>query len=244
MTIVIPMAGLSSRFERAGYTLPKYMLYAKDKSLFNYAVNSFESYFDTCKFVFIARDIFDTKAFIQKECRLLGIEDYRLVILNEPTRGQAETVLKGITECNLEIDESILIHNIDTFRPNYHFPEDAYNWDGYLECFEGSGPNWSYAKTEDGTKQTKVIETAEKKEISTFCSTGMYYFKKVSDFLSAYQKNEERLTSDMKEMYVAPLYNFLIENGLNIHVNVIKLEEVIFCGVPEEYTQFLKSVVV
>lgn len=45
MTIIIPMAGLSSRFTKAGYILPKYMLYAVDRSLFNVAVSSFEKYF-------------------------------------------------------------------------------------------------------------------------------------------------------------------------------------------------------
>ena len=60
MTIIIPMAGLSSRFTKAGYVLPKYMLYVKNKSLFNLAVTSFEKYFDTCRFVFVARNVFDT----------------------------------------------------------------------------------------------------------------------------------------------------------------------------------------
>ena len=49
MTIVIPMAGLSSRFTKAGYTLPKYMLYVVDKSLFYLAVRSFEHYFQSCR---------------------------------------------------------------------------------------------------------------------------------------------------------------------------------------------------
>jgi len=166
-----------------------------------------------------------------------------ILILDEPTRGQAETVYEGIRGCNLSLDEAILIHNIDTFRPRCRFPESACEWDGYLECFEGSGPNWSYAKTGDGTKYSRVIETAEKKEISSFCSTGMYYFRKVSDFLYAYHENEKRPIGGLKEMYVAPLYNYLIEEGRNIHVDVIAREDVIFCGVPEEYSQFLKSVV-
>ena len=38
--IIIPMAGLSSRFTKSGYTLPKYMLYAGNKSLFRLAVES------------------------------------------------------------------------------------------------------------------------------------------------------------------------------------------------------------
>ncbi|TOH10549.1 capsular biosynthesis protein, partial [Vibrio parahaemolyticus] len=43
--IVIPMAGMSSRFFKAGYKLPKYMLEAHGKSLFEHSLRSFESYF-------------------------------------------------------------------------------------------------------------------------------------------------------------------------------------------------------
>ncbi|EOA0230274.1 capsular biosynthesis protein, partial [Escherichia coli] len=35
--IVIPMAGLSSRFKKAGYVKPKYMLEAHGKTLFSHS---------------------------------------------------------------------------------------------------------------------------------------------------------------------------------------------------------------
>ena len=238
MTIIIPMAGLSSRFSKGGYTLPKYMLYIKDKTLFNLAVSSFDKYFKTCKFVFIARDVFDTTRFVEEEWKLLGITDYQVVV-TEPTRGQAETVFKGVEGANIAADESILIFNIDTFRPGFTFPSYVESWDGYLECFVGDGANWSYAKTEDGTVDTKVIETAEKKEISNFCSTGIYYFKHSSDFVNAYHENEITPINGVKELFVAPLYNLLIRDGKNIHVDIINKEEVIFCGVPQEYVDYL-----
>ncbi len=240
MNIIIPMAGLSSRFTKAGYTLPKYMLYVKNKSLFNLAVSSFDKYFKTCKFVFIARNVFDTKTFINEECKLLGIKDFEVVVLNEPTRGQAETVIKGIEGANLNNNESILIFNIDTFRPNFSLPKDFEKWDGYLEVFKGNGANWSYAKTES-SNSTKVIETAEKREISDNCSTGIYYFRKVSDFVEAYNENLVNPEKGVPELYVAPLYNKLIKNNKEIHIDIINKREVTFCGIPQEYEDFLQN---
>ena len=240
MTIVIPMAGLSSRFTKAGYTLPKYMLYVKDKSLFNLAVSSFDKYFKTCNFVFVARNVFDTETFIKKECELLEITNLKVVILEHPTAGQAETVLKGIKGADIPSDEPILIFNIDTFRPNFTFPEQVKNWDGYLEVFKGSGANWSYAKTES-PESTKVIETAEKREISDNCSTGLYYFRKVSDFVNAYQENLRNPEVGVPELYVAPLYNKLIRKGKDIHITIIQRDEVVFCGIPQEYIDFLNE---
>lgn len=237
------MAGLSSRFTNAGYVLPKYMLYVKNRSLFNLAVSSFEKYFDTCRFVFIARDVFDTRTFIEKECELMGVKDFSIVILPQPTRGQAETVLEGITRAGVAKDEPILIFNIDTFRPGLTFPEDMNGWDGYLEVFVGSGKNWSYAKTESDDS-TLVVETAEKVEISRYCSTGLYYFSSASSFMTAYTENLEHPKDGKAELYVAPLYNHLIKAGKKIHIHVIDREDVIFSGVPAEYEQILQDAIV
>lgn len=240
MTIIIPMAGLSSRFTKAGYVLPKYMLYIKNRSLFNLAVSSFEKYFDSCRFVFVARDVFDTKTFIEKECELMGIKDFEVVILPAPTKGQAETVLKGIKEASVDKDEPILIFNIDTFRPGFTFPQEMDDWDGYLEVFVGSGKNWSYAKTESDTS-TLVVETAEKREISKYCSTGLYYFKSSEMFLNAYVENQEKPITGVAELYVAPLYNYMIAKSLKIHTHVIDRQDVIFSGVPSEYEDLLRK---
>lgn len=240
--IVIPMAGLSSRFTKAGYTLPKYMLYAHDKSLFNLAVNSFERYFDEARFVFIARDVFDTKSFIEKECELLRIKSFTVVVLDQPTKGQAETVILGLEKAGVSDDASILIFNIDTFRPGFTFPKEIDQWDGYLEVFTGSGANWSYARTES-EDSTKVVETAEKREISHYCSTGIYYFRQCADFKEAYGASGLYTTDRIKEYYVAPLYNELIRKGKDIHIHLIPREDVIFCGVPQEYTDYLKQTV-
>lgn len=241
MTIIIPMAGLSSRFSNAGYVLPKYMLYIRNRSLFNLAISSFNKYFDSCRFVFVARNVFDTKTFIEKECELLGIKDFSVVILPSPTAGQAETVLKGIEGANIPKNEPILIFNIDTIRPGFYFPNEISEWDGYLEVFVGSGKNWSYARTVSDDS-TRVVETAEKKEISRYCSTGLYYFRSVELFETAYNLNLNTPRDGKKELYVAPLYNFLINQEKVIHIHVIDRDDVIFSGVPDEYEQLLKNV--
>ncbi len=236
------MAGLSKRFTDSGFTLPKYMLYAREKSLFNLALSSFKAYFKTEKFLFIARDVFCTKEFIQKECEILGISFYEVIILDKPTRGQAETVYLGILASSLADIEPILIFNIDTFRPNFSFPIGLPHWDGYLEVFEGDGANWSYAKTEN-KDSTKVIQTAEKEEISNYCSTGIYYFKKKKSFMEAFDSaNVDISKIELKELYVAPLYNYLIAKEQDIHIEIIKREEVTFCGVPVEYFDYLESI--
>ncbi|TOM80696.1 capsular biosynthesis protein, partial [Vibrio parahaemolyticus] len=59
--IIIPMAGMSSRFFKAGYDKPKYMLEAHGKTLFEHSVESFEALFLDTKFLFIVKDVYNTK---------------------------------------------------------------------------------------------------------------------------------------------------------------------------------------
>ena len=92
--IIIPMAGLSSRFFQAGFTVPKYMLEIDGYSLVRYAVRSFERYFTTDPFRFVVLDRYDTPRFVKRECESLEIRDFDIVSLSEPTMGQADTVYR------------------------------------------------------------------------------------------------------------------------------------------------------
>ncbi|GHX97460.1 hypothetical protein VCSRO210_2446 [Vibrio cholerae] len=241
--IVIPMAGLSSRFFRVGYKIPKYMLEAHGKTLFEYSVRSFEPYFSSVPFLFIVKDVYETPEFVEQQANMMGIKDYHIMVLNEDTRGQAETVTLGLEKLavsGVEYDGCLTIFNIDTFRPGFLFPKVCETCDGYLEVFEGSGSNWSFAKPVS-VNSTLVIQTAEKNPISNLCSTGLYYFSRKQDYLDAYYQylSIPEIEWEKGELYIAPLYNILIRKGLKIHYNLIKPQEVIFCGIPDEYVAFM-----
>ena len=237
--IVIPMAGMSSRFFKAGFTQPKYMLPAYNKPLFDHAIESFYAYFKTEPFLFIVRDIYNTPQFVADRCKHLGIETYHIVVINTETRGQAETVALGLKD--ISWNGSITIFNIDTFRPHFKYPKVT-DSDGYLEVFIGEGDNWSFVKPADNTSD-HVLETAEKNPISNLCSTGLYYFRNTDTFMHAYNSMLSRPQSEWEkgELYVAPLYNDLIKQGLDIRFHLIARNEVIFCGVPDEYQDFIQK---
>lgn len=239
--IVIPMAGLSSRFSKVGYKKPKFMLEAKGKTLFAHSVISFEDFFKKELFVFIALDLPGIKKFIIAECQNLGLENYEIVLLKSSTRGQAETVYLGVKQLNVKPTEDMLIFNIDTFRPGYKWPQKfaMKNLDGYLETFEGGGANWSYVLPKNVLDQT-VAATAEKKEISKYCCTGLYYWRRLSDFCQTYEKYLLSASEDLVggEYYIAPMYNIMLAANKDIRYEVIDVKDVIFCGVPTEYEAF------
>ena len=235
--IVIPMAGMSSRFTAAGYHKPKYMLEAHGRSLFDQAVLSFASLFAHVPFLFVARDVAGTVDFIASRCAALGIDQWRTVTLDAPTRGQAETVSLGIEAAALADDEPVTIFNIDTFRPGFRFPAFRNgNVDGFLETFEGEGSNWSFVRPV-APGSDRAAETSEKRPISRFCCTGLYHFACADQFRAAFDAQRALAADQLEagELYVAPLYNALIAAGRDIRFTVILRDDVVFCGVPAEY---------
>lgn len=235
---VIPMAGLSSRFTDAGYNVPKYMLPLDGRTVFDTAVASFERYFESRPFLFIARETGGAAEFISARAVALNIADFRLVILDQETAGQAETVECGLVEAGVTDDVPLTIFNIDTFRPGFAEPspvrENALA--GWLEVFEGEGANWSYVRPAIEGERI-AAETAEKRPISNLCCTGLYHFARADAF--SWALDRERHAPQAKELYVAPIYNHLIQRGDRIGYECIPESDVIFCGTPGEYEALL-----
>ncbi|MEM9282361.1 MAG: capsular biosynthesis protein [Verrucomicrobiota bacterium] len=241
--IVFPMAGASSRFLRAGYEVEKFRLRAHGLSLFTHAVSGFERYFEEEPFLFIHRGGERTRQFIEQECEAMGLPNMAMVDLNSATRGQAETVALGLEANDCCPSESLTIFNIDTFRPGFSYPAEFSidEIDGYLEVFSGEGEHWSFVlPSDENPEEQRVGSVAEKVRISSLCSTGLYFFREASSFLQKFEqvKALDRSRLQGGEYYVAPLYNDLIEEGLDIRYHLIDASEVVHCGTPEDYERF------
>ena len=182
----------------------------------------------------MVRDVYDTPAFVDFEAKKLGILDFEIVILDEETRGQAETAY--LATKNFSGDFPIYIFNIDTFRYDYEKPAFIDECDGYLEVFRAEGEHWSFVLP-NGPED--VIRTTEKDRISDLCSDGLYYFKQKTVFESLFLDAVDHEKTVRGEYYVAPLYNELIARGATVKYDVIELDQIDFCGTPEEYQLLL-----
>lgn len=236
---IIPMAGLSSRFFKAGYKRPKYQLMLGQETVFSWSVKSFERYFKTDKFIFIYRDVYDTEAFIQSEVEKLGIVDYELICLPKETLGQADTVYQGV--CHIQVDEELYIFNIDSKIVDFQKPNWTQECDGYLEVFKGDGDHWSFAQPES-VDSHRVIRTTEKERISDLCSDGLYYFKQKSVFERLFLQAKESRQTAKNEYYIAPLYNQLITEQAVVYYDLIANNKILFCGTPDEYLHLLNNI--
>jgi hypothetical protein len=234
--IVIPMLGRSSRFFEAGYKLPKYQLPLGNETVFAKSVRTFEEQFSDTPFLFLIRADHNTLEFVTSEITRLGIKDFRIKEFDYETRGQAESVFIGVAEYDEQTP--LLIFNIDTIRINFEFPKKKQYQDGYLEVFKGEGDGWSFIEPD---LEGKVKRATEKNRISDLCSNGLYFFSRCKDFREAYVDclNSNELING--EIYVAPLYNYLIKRGLDIGYILVEKKDILHCGIPKDYENLRKN---
>lgn len=242
------MAGLSSRFQKAGYRLPKYMLPLAGHSMLQRVVSGFRSQFDEQEFLFICRDIADTEAFIHSEMQQMvpAPASYKIIVLEQETAGQADTVYQGLKRANVQPDEPLTIFNIDSQHRDFQYPEAFAHSDvdGYLEVFEEQGDHWSFALPDPNSDAPNVVrEVAEKRRISDLCSTGLYYFRSAETFYDLFEATLSTAPEhlDGSERYIAPLYNIAIQRGLDIRYAKIARDAITITGTPDEYRDALEK---
>ena len=240
LDVVITMAGLGSRFRKAGYDCPKYMIKAKGKTLFDWSMESLEGYSAIIKqYIFIALkdENYDVETFICNRCRALGIESYHVILIDKLTDGQATTAT--LAKDYWKSGEALLIYNIDTYVEPGEMNAEELKGDGFIPCFEGEGDHWSFVKLNESGE---AIEVREKERISSYCTLGAYYFKSVDLYKKLYDgyygKGEHMVNG---EKYIAPLYNYLIGRGGSVYISNVKSEAVHVLGTPEELAIFLQE---
>ena len=237
MIVIITMAGLGTRFRKAGYNCPKYRIEAKGKTLFDWSMESLVGYNKkVSKYIFVVRKEDGSEAFIRDHMAGYGIENIEVIGIDHMTDGQATTCMLAIPHC--DPNEEILVYNIDTYVEPNEMKYEAISGDGHIPCFHAEGEHWSFVKLgEDGT----AVEVREKQRISDNCTLGAYYFKSAGLYQRLY---EEYYADDNKleknEKYIAPLYNYMIEKRMKVTVSIVDAEKVHALGTPEELDVFLQ----
>jgi NDP-sugar pyrophosphorylase family protein len=237
LNIVMPMAGLGSRFRDAGYSVPKPLIDVQGRPMYAWATESLPLNRST-RLIFILLAS-------QPECPALTRDiqqryaKHSPVVLTVPelTDGQAITVLRARELINH--DEPLLIHNADTaFEVDQSWVEQAWRGqlDGALLVFESNEKRWSFSRENaDGT----VAEVREKEVISPWATTGTYWFRRGADFVRAAEARFHSGKREASEYYVGPLYNDLIVAGGKVRNFPIRK---LFCfGTPEDLRATLRE---
>lgn len=237
VNILIPMAGLGSRFVEAGFTDPKPLIDVLGEPMIKWAMKSFDFLPKLKKYnlIFVILKIHDEKYNLSEKLIEFFGSNTTIIKLDNVTDGQSATCLAAKNYINNY--NKLFIYNCDTYStsPIWEMIE-AEDPDGILSCFESNLPKYSYIKVD---QNGFGIETAEKVVISNLASTGLYYFKRGKDFVNVAEKMIVKKEKHGSEYYVAPLYNELLKSGKKIKPVIVEKNYVL--GTPEELENFVKT---
>lgn len=240
MRVIIPMAGLGSRFTNAGYLTHKPLIKVNNKSLIRYAVESLDI---TGDYIFVCRDLGGTYMSdlkIELDQYFDNSEStYTIEIIDHVTTGAAETALAGMLD---SYNGELIITNCDQYLDwdSETFIANSRSYDGCVLTYESEDLKNSFAKTINN-KVVKMIEKP-KGPIEGDALVGVHYWKKAQDFVSSGNKSLRNFNKK-NETYISETYNYLINDGLNIGVSPISetydsLGKYWSTGTPEDLALF------
>ncbi len=237
--IVIPMAGEGSRFQKAGYTIPKPFIDVRGKKMIQWVIDNVSSTKYNLEFIFLCRE----KHFENNSMSFLDSQDlsYKIVPVKILTEGAACTVLLAKDLLNPELpivivnSDQYLEWDADSFYTSLLNP----TYDGVISTFYSPDPSdtkWSFVELDENTRITKV---AEKIWLGPNATTGIYGWKRASDFIVYTEQMIKKNIRVNNEFYVCPVYNEAIQDSKKIRY--FECKKLWGLGVPNDLDYFLKN---
>lgn len=233
LNVVIPMAGVGSRFIKAGYTFPKPLIEVGGKPMIQLVIENLNI---EANFIFIVQNSHRDKYNLDTTLKLIA-PGCEIIGINSVTEGAACTAL--LAKRFINNDEPLFFANSDQYvewnSSEFFYKMQETEADGGIPIFKSTHPKWSFARLDDNQH---VVEVQEKNPISDNATVGFYYFKKGSDFV---KNAEEMITANDRvnnEFYLCPVYNYLIKNGGVVRIS--EIDEMWGLGTPEDLDTYLK----
>lgn len=234
MNVLIPMAGIGSRFANAGYSFPKPLIAVKnmnDKPMIQVVVENLNI---DARHIFVVMAKDSDKYNVPQ---MLSVISPGCKVVIQPHKFDGAVLSTLLAKEDINNDQPLVIANSDQFMEwnsnEFMYSMTNNNIDGGILTFKNSHPKWSYAKVgPDGF----VSEVKEKQVISDDATVGIYYWKKGSDYI---KYAEQMVAKDIRfnnEFYVAPVYNEAIADGKKI--KIFHIDKIWGLGTPEDLTYF------
>jgi dTDP-glucose pyrophosphorylase len=229
--VLIPMAGLGSRFIEKGYSLPKPLIKIFGKPMIQHVIDSLDI---DGNYIFLVQkdhrikyhldDVLDEMA---PGCKIVEVDGI--------TDGAARTAL--LAKDLINDSTPLIIANSDqvVLWSSLDFQALLEHSDGALAVFKANDPKWSYIQINNAI----VSEVAEKRVISNTANVGIYAWTKGSDYVKYAEQMIEKDIRTNNEFYVAPVYNEAIADGKTIVPFFV--EEMHGLGTPEDMNEFIRN---
>jgi HAD superfamily hydrolase (TIGR01509 family) len=241
--VVIPMAGHGSRFAQVGYAEPKPFIPVFGRPMISWVVSNLGL---DASYTFVIRKEFNetrnAAAYldtIAPGCRVLAVD--------RVTEGAACTVL--LAKDHIDVDRPLVLINSDQYiefagsrtalalMVDFLYNPAMRHLSGLISTFDGNRhPKWSYAKTD---ANGIVTEVREKDPFSDHATTGLYIWRRGSDFVKYATQMIQKNIRVNNEFYVVPAFNEAIADGHAF--GIVGCDRMWGLGVPEDLEVFLSQ---
>lgn len=232
LNVLIPMAGMGSRFHDAGYAFPKPLVDIDGMPMIQAVINSLRI---NATYTYVVQEDHFNKYNLDYLLNAIT-PNCNIVKINGITDGAARTCL--LASKYIDNNNPLIIANsdqiVDWNSRNFLYSLYSKNADGGIATFKSSHPKWSYAKTDSSGL---VLEVAEKKPISDNATVGIYYWKHGSDFIKYANQMIDNDIRVNNEFYVCPVFNEAIQDGKNIYA--LPVDKMWGVGTPEDLNYYL-----
>ena len=237
INIVIPMAGAGSRFQVAGYDLPKPFIDVNGKMMIERVLDGLQ--LPAAQYTLVIQHAFQREH--QAKLDLLAQKyGVKTVAVEKLTQGASCTALAAHEIINN--DDMVIFADSDNFFNNTAFKafiDDAKArcLDGSLLTFNTNKPCFSFVKT---NKEGYAVRTKEKEVISNHAITGVYLFAHGKDFVKCAINMMIYGDRVKNEYYMSNVYNWAIKVGLKIGCFDINISDWICVGTPKQLEEYLQ----
>jgi choline kinase len=209
--LLIPIAGLGSRFVKENYFLPKPLILVDNRSIIEWTMDCVDH--SECNIIFIVRKEHIVDFNIDGYLKTRFGNDVTIIPVDKTTDGAVCSCL--LAEEYINNDLPLIIHCSDIyFEPKFDPSQfDSVDTDGVILTFKSNSKNYSYVELNE---QSLVTKTAEKQVISPNAAVGIYWYRKGSDFVKYAKDMIQRNIRTNNEFFICPLYNIFIEKDCKI----------------------------
>ena len=234
MNIVIPMAGLGSRFQLNGNVVPKPLIKINDKYMVEVAIKSLNL---EGQYIFVTRKYGNEYDQILNDILKKIKPDCIIHQTDSLTKGSASTCL--LVEQYINNDSPLLITNCDQYVnwDSNDFLTTASLFDACVVTYKSNDPKNSFVKLNDNTHFAELF--VEKTVISNDALVGIHYWKQGSDFVNSATRMINQQITTNGEYYIAPTYNQLVEAGKKINIYKLNKEQYYSLGTPDDLKVYL-----
>jgi dTDP-glucose pyrophosphorylase len=226
------MAGLGTRFARAGHSTSKPLIKVAGRPMFERALAGVAGAGIDRLVVVVRQQQIDEENIQEKVVSLRP--DAEVVVLPGLTAGAAESALSAVElldpgspvvvlDCDLEFSSAEYIAELERLGRG--------TFDVLLLTFQASDARYSYARTAAGSG--KVVEVAEKRVISNRAIAGAYAFRSPAAFVSTVQDLlRDGVRAGVGEAYMSEVVHAYLARG--DEVRAVDVDEYHSFGTPEE----------